>query len=527
MSVILLAIIALLLVFSVLVAFLVLPPPHTRPEPVLPDQRSIPRRSISKKTIWLLWMQGWNDETPWVVRQVRQSWEAFNRDWNVVALDEVSLEKYVDVSEDSCLKKMIRNRVGMAPISDMIRLSLLYEHGGVWADATMMCMHPLDDWIYEALVPCGLWMYHGRDRGDGPASGFIISTCHSYITAKWLEEGIAHWETSGYKESTKGYFWLDSIFADLLLKDPDFENQWKKVPYLWCESYGQAHMLVGRLQEPCADETKALLLYSPPYVLKLSHNFDAARSGKGQGFEKTNLWHAVAASRKRQEALPPWEFEHALSPKNSPLARGDPGELPIASTVLVVADCGCADSTATIMDISRRHSITPLFYDKCGFCAHTPKGAYSRPLKNVGRDLHTFCWFVARYYDHLPPIMYFLAGNVKRHDRATRLEKLITGKGNNASDLLDAKDFTLTHYAGDKMRPASVRPMKAWYEKFVGDWDVNSTICYNAILRTTADKIRRRKRHVYVNICNELELDNNAEAVHFMERAVYSVFTSE
>jgi len=523
MSLTLLAFIAVFIVFSLVVASLVLQPStRTRLELVVDN-----RPRISKKTIWLLWMQGWNEATPWLVREVRQSWEAFNRDWNVVALDEESLERHLDVSERSCLKKMIQNRVGMAAISNMIRLSLLHKHGGVWADATVLCMHPVDDWIYEALLPCGFWMYHGWDRGDGPASWFMISTRHSYIMAKWWEASVAFWDSFGCKEPAKDYFWMDAIFSDLLRNDPKFKNQWEAVPYLWCESYGQSHMMAGKCEEPCSDETRSLLSYSPPYTIKLAYHFDAAHSGKGQGFEKTNIWHAVATSRKRQEALPPREFEHALSPRNSPLARGDPGELPSADTVLVVADCDCAESTATILDICRRHSITPLFYDKCGFCSHVPDNAYSRPLKNVGRDLHTFCWFVARYYDNLPPTIYFMAGNIKKHDRAVRIENLITGKGNNAPDLHYTADFTLTHHAGSELRLATARPMKAWYEKFVGDWDGNSTICYHAILRTTADKIRRRKRHIYVNLCNELELADNVEAGHFMERAAYSVFTSE
>ena len=33
----------------------------------------------------------------------------------------------------------------------MIRLELLAEHGGVWADATMLCLRPLDSWIAHAL----------------------------------------------------------------------------------------------------------------------------------------------------------------------------------------------------------------------------------------------------------------------------------------------------------------------------------------------------------------------------------------
>lgn len=49
-------------------------------------------------------MQGWNDQTPWVVREVHKFWEAFNRDWDVVALDAEVLGVYLDVSGGHMLR---------------------------------------------------------------------------------------------------------------------------------------------------------------------------------------------------------------------------------------------------------------------------------------------------------------------------------------------------------------------------------------------------------------------------------------
>lgn len=529
-----LVVVLLVAIFSLILATYIAKSlgPSTFVKPMFVSEIADQRCAIKKKTIWLLWMQGWNDQTPWIVKQVRGSWEGFNRDWDVVALDAKSLGTYLDISEGTCVGNMIRNGVPAAAISDMIRLSLLHEHGGVWADATMLCLHPLDDWVYEAMLPCGFWMYHGRNHGEGPASWFMISTRHSYITKKWRQASQAAWENAGFKSlATNDYFWMDGIFMDLQKKDPEFQKEWEKVPYLWCESFGQAHMFAGITEELCSEEIKELMRYSPPFAIKLSHHSEAARSGLGLNFRDTNLWHAVAASRKRQEMMPPREIEAALSSaRNSPLIRGDPGELPeFDRAVLVIADCGCADSTAMILDMCLRHSITPLFYDKCSFCTRIPDGTYSRPLKNVGRDLHTFCWFAARYYDHLPHTIYFSAGNMKKHNRAARLEMLITGNASSAADMEATKNFEITEHEGVKLRPATARPMKEWYEKFVGDWDSSKTaaICYNAILRTTSEKIRRRKRCIYVNLCKELELTDGEEAGHFMERAFHSVFALE
>jgi hypothetical protein len=48
--------------------------------------------------------------------------------------------------------------------SDIIRLHLLAQHGGVWADATVLCLQPLDHWLYDMLAPARFWMYHGTVR---------------------------------------------------------------------------------------------------------------------------------------------------------------------------------------------------------------------------------------------------------------------------------------------------------------------------------------------------------------------------
>lgn len=49
--------------------------------------------------------------------------------------------------------------------SELVRLHLLSEYGGVWADATTFCMKPLDDWIDECTMSGFFAFYRpGQDR---------------------------------------------------------------------------------------------------------------------------------------------------------------------------------------------------------------------------------------------------------------------------------------------------------------------------------------------------------------------------
>jgi len=123
-----------------------------------------------QKNIFLLWLQGW-ENAKWLNKQVAESWEINNPEWKIHYIDLANLKDYVndiDYIYDE------QKKISPQAKSDIIRLSLLKNHGGIWADATMLCMQPLDHWVYEAVEPSQFWMYHGSGSGmtkeTGPAS---------------------------------------------------------------------------------------------------------------------------------------------------------------------------------------------------------------------------------------------------------------------------------------------------------------------------------------------------------------------
>ena len=163
-------------------------------------------------TIWLLWFQGW-DNPPWLQNEVAKSWKLNNPTWNIQLLDMNNLKDFIN---DSDYLFDDNKDISMQAKSDIIRLSLLKNHGGVWADSTLLCMQPLDSWVYSAIEPSNFWMYHGEGGGmnimEGPASWFIVSVKNSYIINKWKEECDEYWNSN---DSTDNYFWMDSLFKKL------------------------------------------------------------------------------------------------------------------------------------------------------------------------------------------------------------------------------------------------------------------------------------------------------------------------
>ena len=460
---------------------------------------------VKGKTVWLLWLQGWGD-APWLVQQVRRSWEHWNPTWNIVTLDAENLRDYLPAAPT-----LLANVPGSQAQSDVIRLNLLATHGGVWADATMLCMASLEAWVYEALQPAGFWMYHGRDYGMGPASWFIISQRQSYLIHKWCDACNEFWLRS---RPDVDYFWMDALFNDLYNNDHQFKTEWHQVPYIWAESPFQAHMLAG-LVTSWNPELHEVLQTTPPYAIKLSHHDFPADMSE---IKKTNAYIAINSSLNRNETFI-HPMHHIVRPK-----------VFTKDTVLVSPDCADKAGIEFLEQITNEHNIQLIVYDKCNFCAHVPFGVYCRPLPNVGRDMGTFVYFVLTHYDDLPNEILFIPSNIKKHHRKERLEDLLADPNTNGCDaapMQNQGEFTLSQYEDNDLTHAFVRPLQAWYNKYVNNYEKDkdkSGPCWNGIMRTYRSNILKHPKHLYVNIYEHLKVADSAEVVHYVERIMQLIF---
>lgn len=97
------------------------------------------------KIIWILWLQGIQNAPP-LVQQCVASWRKYNPDWKVIVLDEHNLAQHAVIS-----LVVLQNAAKVSPqaVSDVLRINLLAQHGGVWADATCLCCRPLDEWLHD------------------------------------------------------------------------------------------------------------------------------------------------------------------------------------------------------------------------------------------------------------------------------------------------------------------------------------------------------------------------------------------
>jgi hypothetical protein len=119
----------------------------------------------------MLWLQGFQDAPP-VVQACLRSWKLRNPTWRVVELTDANLSQYIDAESLTDLRAL---NVRPQLLSDLVRLYLLRDYGGVWVDATCFCCQPLDSWLHDS-VPSGFFAF----RNPGPdrilSSWFIAAS---------------------------------------------------------------------------------------------------------------------------------------------------------------------------------------------------------------------------------------------------------------------------------------------------------------------------------------------------------------
>lgn len=214
------------------------------------------------KIIWTCWFQG-RHAAPEVVRKCIDSWEAENPGWELRCLDAHTVTHYVDLSAHVDLE---RQTITAASLSDILRLLLLNEYGGVWVDATTYCNAPLDDWLPFA-AQTGFFAFARPAEDREIATWFVAARPGNELLAKWAARAMAYWQG---RESTRDYFWVHHQFGELCAVDRDAFRAWHNMPRI---SADRPHAIqsVGMYED--FETAKAQIDWTTP-VFKLSYRLD-------------------------------------------------------------------------------------------------------------------------------------------------------------------------------------------------------------------------------------------------------------
>ena len=87
--------------------------------------------------IWICWWQGL-DNAPEIVKVCTDSIKRHSKDYEVICITESNYNEYVQFPEWIEYKRR-RNIISRTIFSDLLRLTLLSQYGGIWLDSTFFC----------------------------------------------------------------------------------------------------------------------------------------------------------------------------------------------------------------------------------------------------------------------------------------------------------------------------------------------------------------------------------------------------
>ena len=218
---------------------------------------------IENKVIWICWMQG-EDNANDIVKACIKSVREHSAGYDVILITEENIDSYV-LFPDYIIKKYKKGQITRTHFSDLLRVFLLVNYGGVWLDATVF----LTDNIPENILNSDLFMFKTSILGFDflPASSwFIAAKKNNPILRKLLNVLFSFWE----KEEEMQHYYLFHIALLLLVKyDKESAELWEKLLY---KNNSEPHVLQFKLFDLFSDSLKDHI-WKISFAHKLSHYF--------------------------------------------------------------------------------------------------------------------------------------------------------------------------------------------------------------------------------------------------------------
>ena len=189
--------------------------------------------------IFIYWHNGFNN-APNIVQECLKSWKYFNKNYNLIELTDNNLKEWINIDD------IINNKIiTKTSISDIIILCLLKEYGGIWVDATVLCVSSLDNWLND-YINTGFFAFSFYPENDKKLSTwFLYSEKDNYIINKWYDSMIEYIYLSNNigleytpintidkwinnDKYSNHYFWMHYLFNDLYNKDNNFKLEWNQ-----------------------------------------------------------------------------------------------------------------------------------------------------------------------------------------------------------------------------------------------------------------------------------------------------------
>jgi mannosyltransferase OCH1-like enzyme len=212
--------------------------------------------------IWICWLQGM-ENAPQIVKRCYESVQKHSSGREIIVITDENIRQYVNFPE-YIWKRRGKNGLSQTFLSDLLRISLLAQYGGIWIDASCFLTDAIPDYVANAPVfAFKTFLKAGKCKAS---NWFIAAQPANPIICQTRDMLYEYWRKERF---LKHYFIFHLCFSIVCDSSERNKQMWKKVPVF---PNANPHLLQFELfNEYNAERFEQIKHFS--FIHKLSYKF--------------------------------------------------------------------------------------------------------------------------------------------------------------------------------------------------------------------------------------------------------------
>lgn len=194
--------------------------------PAVAEIKEIAERSKTKSNIWVFWWQGY-EAAPVLVKKCIDSVRKNAGTHPIILLTKDNWQSYADIP-DYIIKKVSAGNISLTHFSDILRMALLADHGGLWLDATIFVSQSIPDYCFTLPYFSIHYKASSSKITQGRWTGFCQGACTNSIIHSFCRDiFFEYWKKYA---RLADYFFIDYTMLCGYKNIPAFKQLVDSVP---------------------------------------------------------------------------------------------------------------------------------------------------------------------------------------------------------------------------------------------------------------------------------------------------------
>ena len=179
----------------------------------------------ANEKIYTMWQQG-EENAPALIKSCFRSIRRHCKQ-ELVVMDDNNFDQYVHLPPE-IVAKYRAGKIRRAHFADIVRVQVLFEHGGFWIDSTAFLTAP----IPREIVDRDFFVYMVGNAGQKYSymqNCFIRARRGAYLLAAWRAMILDYWM---HENKSFDYFMHQLIFRTLVENDPRAIKYFAEMPHI-------------------------------------------------------------------------------------------------------------------------------------------------------------------------------------------------------------------------------------------------------------------------------------------------------